>query len=87
MKNKAEKATQGAKKKRIITIKKAISRFISNTQKIVQKVKPEAQIVIPKKKSSEKKPVQVPVKDKNKGQSPTENPVRVILVPDFNGKL
>ena len=88
MKSKTGKPTSGYKKKSIFKIKKAISRFISNTQKIVQKVKPEAKIIVSQKKSVKLKnssaesflgKTQVPIN--------AEYTSRVIHIPDFNGKL
>ena len=88
MKNKAEKSSKVYKKKSVFKIKKAISRFISNTQKIVQKVKPEAQIIIPKKKAYQKKlKNQASATEKSEAQSNSDNTMRLIYIPDYNGKL
>ena len=77
-----------SKNKSIFKIKKAISRFISNTQKIVQKVKPEAQVIIPKKKIIRRGSSKGKTKNaKNCQQTTYESNLRVIHIPDFNGKL
>lgn len=83
MKTNVLKTASGERKRRMI-INKAISRFISNTQKIVQKVKPEAQILIRKKKPK----VKVLKNLQEKVQSPkvSEAPSRVIHIPDYHGK-
>ena len=72
----------------VFKIKKAISRFISNTQKIVQKVKPEAKVIIPKKKLIKKKlnPSKM-ISEENEEQATNDLNLRVIHIPDFNGKL
>lgn len=83
MKTNVLKTASGERKKRMI-INKAISRFISNTQKIVQKVKPEAQILI-QKKIAKKKPVKNS-QEKVQNSKVSEVPSRVIHIPDFHGK-
>ena len=86
MKSKVGKSSKGYKKKSAFKIQKAISRFISNTQMIVQKVKPEAQIIISKKQPSQKK-LKKQAAEMAKVQSNSENTMRVISIPDFHGKL
>lgn len=87
MKTKTGNSSSGYKKKSIFKIKKAISRFISNTQKIVQKVKPEAKIIVAKKASGGQKTADSSSFLSSDKARNTENNPRVIRVPDFNGKL
>jgi hypothetical protein len=82
MKTNVLKSLRGQGKQKMM-INKAISRFISNTQKIVQKVKPEAKILIRKKR--------LPKRPKNHLSSSklTTGKVqssRLIQIPDFHGK-
>jgi hypothetical protein len=80
MKPKVSKA--GESKKRMI-IKKAISRFISNTQKIVQKVKPGAEILLNEAKPLRKKRL---IKLREKIEGPERVSSRLIRIPDFHGR-
>ena len=82
MKSNVLKSLHGKRKQRML-ISKAISRFISNTQKIVQKVKPQAQIMIRKQSVYKKKPVRVSTP---RQLTPKALASRVIHVPDFHGK-
>lgn len=91
-----EKVGKGRPRKHklsMLTVKKAISRFISKTEKIVRSVKPEATIVMtsetikkktgrpPHKKTEELKP--------SKKSQISEKPIPVkenIITPQFRGK-
>ena len=84
MKTNVLKTASGERKKRMI-INKAISRFISNTQKIVQKVKPEVRILIRKKKTGKKKTLKN-LREKKQSSKVSEAPSRVIHIPDYHGK-
>lgn len=84
------------KKKNIFKIKKRLSRFITNSHKIVQKVKPQVNILVPKKRTINKKRFQeIPQVEKltpqdlceNTISKPLETSMPIIYVPDFNGKL
>ena len=83
MKYKTGNLTKVDKKTNDLKIKKAISRFISNTQKIVQSVNPEAKIIIPKKTQAKKKIENCEKKEVRT----TENKKQVISIPNFKGKF
>ena len=85
MKTNPGKSAKSKKRKNMFKIKKAISRFISNTQKIVQKVKPEAKIVVQKKKPLKNPQKALP--EASKTQEKPDKNKKVIQTPDFKGKL
>lgn len=88
MKFKVGKETKDLKKKNVFSISKAISRFISNSQKVVQKVKPDAKIIISKKKTVQRKLKNKKQSNASDKSSKAIQPIpRIITVPDFKGKL
>ena len=77
----AKKARRGRPRKNISLsqIKKAINTFISRTEKIVRKVNPNAQIVVPE-------PKRKPGRPRKKPRDPSEQQSARIITPVFRGK-
>lgn len=79
------KPLKSSERKKRMIIKKAISRFISNTQKIVQKVKPGAEILISDNRPAKKKRL-IKLREKIEGSDKAQAATRFIRIPDFRGK-